>query len=217
MFKKLFGFGNNDVVSNNGISSPPTNSAVDHNETTKMEGRSILSKTTNPPTNKRVNFRDSDESDDNNNRKSVLKGSKKHHTSARKKRSPSHERFHYSDEKDGNRKSKKHHTSVRKSRSPSQEDNAKEKPQKSRDYVFKGAKKHNTLSSSESRDSSRSPSPSREEKIIHINKLIKPVLRKNRIVAYQCLSFDKEAGFPCLRTCSSLDKIKAHLEYCRKK
>ena len=25
MFKKLFGFGNNDVVSNNGISSPPTN------------------------------------------------------------------------------------------------------------------------------------------------------------------------------------------------
>ena len=73
MFKKLFGFGNNDVVSNNGISSPPTNSAVDHNETTKMEGRSILSKTTNPPTNKRVNFRDSGENDenDNNNRKSI--------------------------------------------------------------------------------------------------------------------------------------------------
>ena len=156
MFKKLFGFGNNDVVSNNGISSPPTNSAVDHNETTKMEGRSILSKTTNPPTNKRVNFRDSDENDDN-------------------------------------RKSK------------------------SRDSVFKGSKKHNTLSSSESRDSSRSPSPSREEKIIHINKLIRPVHRKNRIAVYQCLSFDKEAGLPCLRTCSSLDKIKAHLEYCRKK
>ena len=92
MFKKLFGFGNNDVVSNNGISSPPTNSAVDHNETTKMEGRSILSKTTNPPTNKRVNFRDSDENDDNRkskSRDSVFKGSKKHHTSVRKSRSPS--------------------------------------------------------------------------------------------------------------------------------
>ena len=139
----------------------------------------------------------------------MLKGSKNHHTSARKKRSPSNGRFHYSDEKDGNYYSDENESS------PSQEENAKEKPQKSRDYVFKGSKKHNTLSSSESRDSSRSPS--REEKIIHINKLIRPVHRKNRIVAYQCLSFDKEAGFPCLRTCSSLDKIKAHLEYCRKK
>ena len=44
MFKKLFGFGNNDVVSNNGDSSPPTNSAVDHKETAKMEGRNSLCK-----------------------------------------------------------------------------------------------------------------------------------------------------------------------------
>ena len=67
---------------------------------------------------------------------------------------------------------------------------------------------------------SQSRSPSHEEKISHNNKslsnLIEPVRRKNSIVGYQCLSIDKESGFPCLRTCSSLDKIKAHLEYCRK-
>ena len=186
--KKLFGFGNNDVVSSNGISSPPTNSAVDHNETTKMEGRSSLSKTTNPPTNKRVNFRDSDENDDNRkskSRDSVFKGSKKHRTS--------------------------------KSRSPSHEDNAEEKRRFHMRQNFRDSDENDDKTKSKSRDSSRSPSPSREEKIIHINKLIRPVHRKNRIAAYQCLSFDKEAGLPCLRTCSSLDKIKAHLEYCRKK
>merc|ERR1719266_3203266 len=46
MFKKLFGSGNNgenDVVSNNGESSPPTNSVAVLNETAKMEDKNSLS------------------------------------------------------------------------------------------------------------------------------------------------------------------------------
>ena len=44
MFKKLFGFGNNDVVSNNGDSSSPADSTADHKETAKMKDRNSLSK-----------------------------------------------------------------------------------------------------------------------------------------------------------------------------
>ena len=146
----------------------------------------------------------------------MCKRSKKHRTS--KSRSPSH------DENDDKRKSirckfsKKYRTS--KSRSPSHEDNAEEKRRFHMRQNFRDSEENDDKTKSKSHDSSRSPLPSHEEKISHNNKslsnLIEPVRKKNSIVGYRCLSIDKESGFPCLRTCSSLDKIKAHLEDCRK-